>query len=255
MDSGGAMWSRLKRLFRSIFGGIIESAEDPELILKQVIRDMNDKVPQMRENVVQVMGTEKKLRKEVEILEREIVESDYKVKAAIKQGRDEVARLYITAMQEKQVALERSKSQLESAAAAAVQARKFLDNYILQVKKRAAEAQQLVNQARAAKMQEQLSQAMASFQVGDDSSTFDEMREKIQRRASTAEARMDLATGGIESQIADVERESLNIQVEDALAAYKRQMGVGQEAAAPAIPAFESESSEKSLGPSDKVRE
>lgn len=242
------MWSRLKRLFRSIFGGIIESAEDPELILKQVIRDMNDKVPQMRENVVQVMGTEKKLRKEVEILEREIVEHDYKVKAAIKQGRDDVARLYITAMQEKQIALDRSKSQLESAGAAATQARKFLDNYILQVKKRAAEAQQLVNQARAAKMQEQLSQAMASFQVGDDSSTFDEMREKIQRRASTAEARMDLATGGIEAQIADVERESLNIQVEDALGAYKRQMGLA--------PAFEAEpTGEKSLGPPERERQ
>ena len=242
------MWSRLKRLFRSIFGGIIESAEDPELILKQVIRDMNDKVPQMRENVVQVMGTEKKIRKEVEILEREIIENDAKVKAAIKQGRDEVARLFITSMQEKQIALDRSKSQLESAAVAAVQARKFLDNYIIQVKKRASEAQQLVNQARAAKMQEQLSQAMASFQVGDDSSTFDEMREKIQRRASTAEARMDLATGGIESQIADVERESLNIQVEDALTAYKQQMGYA--------PAVEAESSgEKSLGPPDRLKQ
>jgi hypothetical protein len=82
------------------------------------------------------------------------------------------------------------------------------------------------------------------------------MREKIQRRASTAEARMDLATGGIEAQIADVERESLNIQVEDALGAYKRQMGVAQEAPASMPVAFDPEStSEKSLGPSDKVRE
>src|ERR1700755_2039166 len=95
---GGQMWSRIKRLFRSVFGGMIESAEDPELILKQVIRDMNDKVPQMRENVVQVMATEKKLQKEVEILTREITEADYKVKAAIKQGRDDVAKLYITQM-------------------------------------------------------------------------------------------------------------------------------------------------------------
>src|ERR1041385_2799831 len=123
------MWNRLKRLFRSVFGGAIERAEDPELILKQVIRDMNDKVPQMRENVVQVMATEKKLQKEVEILTREIREGEYKVKAAITQGRDDVARLYITQMQEKQTALDRAKSQLESASAASVQARKFLDNY------------------------------------------------------------------------------------------------------------------------------
>jgi phage shock protein A len=249
------MWNRLKRLFRSVFGGMIERAEDPELILKQVIRDMNDKVPQMRENVVQVMATEKKLIREVETLEREIMESDYKVKAAIKQGRDDVARLYITSLQEKQTALERSKSQLESARTAAAQAKKFLDNYIIQVKKRAAEAQQLVNEARAAKMQEQLSQAMSSFQIGDDSGTFDEMRERIQRRAAAAEARMDLATGGIDQQIQDIERESLNLQVEDALSAYKRQMGVADSSSSsPAPPSIEREAAEKSLGPSDKAK-
>jgi phage shock protein A len=248
------MWNRIKRLFRSVFGGLIESAEDPELILKQVIRDMNDKVPQMRENVVQVMATEKKLQKEVEILTREINEAEYRVKAAIKQERDDVAKLYIAQMQEKQTALDRSKSQLESAKVAAVQAKKFLDNYIIQVKKRAAEAQQLVNEARAAKMQEQLSQAMASFQVGDDSSTFEEMRERIQRRSAAAEARMDLATGGIENQIQDIERESLNLQVEDTLSAYKRQMGLGEPAAAPPAPRVEREPAEKSLGPADRAK-
>ncbi|MFL6278119.1 MAG: PspA/IM30 family protein [Blastocatellia bacterium] len=248
------MWNRIKRLFRSVFGGLIESAEDPELILKQVIRDMNDKVPQMRENVVQVMATEKKLQKEVEILTREINEAEYRVKAAIKQERDDVAKLYIAQMQEKQTALDRSKSQLESAKVAAVQAKKFLDNYIIQVKKRAAEAQQLVNEARAAKMQEQLSQAMASFQVGDDSSSFEEMRERIQRRSAAAEARMDLATGGIENQIQDIERESLNLQVEDTLSAYKRQMGLGEPASPAPAPRVEREPAEKSLGPADRAK-
>src|SRR5262245_34687276 len=247
------MWARLKRLFRSIFGGLIEKAEDPELILQQTIRDMREKVPQMQNNVVQVMATEKLLQKEVSTLEKEIKEYDAKVKAAISSNRDDIARTYITALQEKQTALDRARQQLETAHAASEQAKKFLDKYILQVKKRTAEAQQLVNEARAAKMQEQLSQAMASFQVGDDAGSFDEMREKIQRRAAAAEARMDLATGGVESQIADIERESLNLQVEDMLSAYKQQMGMGQTAA---TPSFESES-EKTLGPSDraKVRE
>jgi len=250
------MWQRLKRLFRSIFGGIIERAEDPELILQQTIRDMREKVPQMQNNVVQVMATQKLLDKEVTILEREIKEFDAKVKAAIAQGRDDIAKTYITALQEKQVAMDRSRAQLVTATAASEQAKKFLDNYILQVRKRTAEAQQLVNEARAAKMQEQLSQTMASFQIGDDAGSFQEMREKIQRRSAAAEARMDLATGGVESKIQDIERESLNIQVEDTLLAYKRQMGLVPDApSAPAPPALESDSvAGKSLGPSDKAK-
>jgi phage shock protein A len=250
------MWNRLKRLLRSIFGGIIESAEDPELILQQTIRDMREKVPQMQNNVAQVMATEKLLQKEVTTLEREIVDYDAKVKAAIKQGRDDIARTYITALQEKQIALERSRAQLETARAATDQAKKFLQNYILQVKKRTAEAQHLVNEARAAKMQEQLAQTMSSFQIGDDAGSFEEMREKIQRRSAAAEARMDLATGGVEAQIQDIERESLNIQVEDTLSAYKQQMGLAPErpAAVPAPPVLDREPAEKSLGPSDRAK-
>ena len=250
------MWNRLKRLFRSVFGGILEKAEDPELILQQTIRDMREKVPQMQNNVVQVMATEKLLQKEVTTLEREIKEYDAKVKASITQGRDDIARTYITALQEKQIALDRSRAQLETSHAASEQAKRFLDNYILQVKKKTAEAQQLVNEARAAKMQEQLSQTMASFQIGDDAGTFQEMRDRIQRRAASAEARMDLSTGGVESQIQDIERESLNIQVEDTLTAYKQQMGLvpAVSQSTPAPPRIESESAEKSLGSSDRAK-
>jgi phage shock protein A len=251
------MWARLKRLFRSVFGGLIEKAEDPELILQQTIRDMREKVPQMQNNVVQVMATEKLLQKEVTMLEREIKDYDAKVKAAIQSNRDDIARTYITALQEKQTSLERSRQQLETSHAASEQAKKFLDNYILQVKKRAGEAQQLVNEARAAKMQEQLSQTMASFQIGDEAGTFQEMRERIQRRSAAAEARMDLSTGGVETQIQDIEREALNMQVEDTLDAYKRQMGLAPEVSAstPAPPSIQSDSAgEKSLGPSDRAK-
>ncbi|HEU4389571.1 MAG TPA: PspA/IM30 family protein [Blastocatellia bacterium] len=249
------MWNRIKRLFRAIFGGIIEKAEDPELILQQTIRDMREKVPQMQSNVAQVMATEKLLQREVTTLEREIIEYDAKVKASIKAGRDDIAKTYITALQEKQTALDRSKAQLEQSHNATESAKKYLQNYILQVKKRTAEAQQLVNEARAAKMQEQLAATMASFQVGDDAGTFDEMREKIQRRAASAEARMELASGGVEAQIQDIERESLNLQVEDTLAAYKRQMGLAQEPAVsvPAPPAIEADAA-KTLGPSEKPK-
>ncbi len=245
------MWQRLKRLFRAIFGGIIEKAEDPELILQQTIRDMREKVPQMQNNVAQVMATQKLLEKEVVTLEREIVDYDAKVKAAVKQGRDDIARTYITALQEKQIALERAKAQLETSTRATEQAKKFLQNYILQVKKRTSEAQQLVNEARAAKMQEQLSQTMASFQVGDDAGTFDEMRERIQRRAASAEAKMDLATSGTEAQIMDIERESLNLQIEDSLLAYKRQMGLVPDSP---LSVGGDAGGEKTLGPSERSK-
>ena len=134
------MWERFKRLLRSIFGGFIERAEDPELILQQVIRDMRDKVPQMNENVAQVMTTQKLLEKDVATLEKDIGQFDAKIRAAIKQGRDDIATTYISAMQEKQGALERSRQQLEAARKASEQAIRFRDNYLLQLKKKQTES-------------------------------------------------------------------------------------------------------------------
>ena len=38
------MWRRLTRMVRSFFGFFISVAENPEIILEQNIRDMNDQV-------------------------------------------------------------------------------------------------------------------------------------------------------------------------------------------------------------------
>ena len=247
------MWSRIKRLFRSVFGGIIDKAEDPELVLQQVIRDMRDKVPQMNENVAQVMATQKLLEKETANLEREIQTQDAKVKAAIKQGRDDIARMYISSMQEKRTSLARSTEQLELSKKASQQAVRFRDNYILEMKKRSAEAMQLINQSRQARIQEQLAQTMASFQIGDDAGSFDEMRDKINRRAAAAEAKMELSTTGIDAQLQDIERDAANIEVDDTLAAYKRDMGFAKESA-PISMGSDLGSSEKTLGPAERSK-
>lgn len=247
------MWNRIKRLFRAVFGGLIDKAEDPELVLQQVIRDMRDKIPQMNENVAQVMATQKLLEKEVSALEREITELDAKIKAAIKQGRDDIAKTYISSLQEKQTSLERSREQLEQSKIASQKAMQFRDNYLLQMKKRSAEAMQLINQAKQAKMQEQLATTMATFQVGDEANSFDEMRDKINRRAASAEARMELATTGVDTKIQEIEREAFNIQVDDTLAAYKRQMGVASDSIGASL-GGETSTGEKSLGPGERAR-
>ncbi|MCS6807017.1 MAG: PspA/IM30 family protein [Acidobacteriota bacterium] len=248
------MWERLKRLLRSIFGGLIERAEDPELILQQVIRDMRDKIPQMNENVAQVMATQKLLEKEVATLEREIKELDGKIRAAIKQGRDDIATMFISAMQEKQNSMERATQELASARAASEQAKKFRDSYLLQLKKKQAEAMQLISEHKRARLQEQLAQTMASFQIGDDAATFDEMREKVARRVASAEAKIDLATSSVESEIAEIEREAFSMQVNDTLAAYKRQMGLAVEGPASSPSVSVESSQEKTLGPSEQAR-
>jgi phage shock protein A len=211
---------------RAMFGGIVEKTEDPERILQQTIRDMRDRVPELNNSVVQVMATERLLAKNKERLETQVVELDSKIKASVKMGRDDIATAYIGQLQQAQVDLQKTSQQLDHATSASKQAVKARDNYLLQMQKRSAEAMQLINQSKQAKLQEQLAQTMETFQLGDDASTFNEMRDRIDRRAAAAEAKMQLGAAGVETQMQDIEREAMDMQLQDKLLEYKRDMGL-----------------------------
>jgi phage shock protein A len=122
--------------------------------------------------------------------------------------------------------LQKTSQQLEHATLASKQALKARDNYVLQMQRRTAEAMQLINQSKQAKLQEQLAQTMESFQIGDDASTFDEMRDKIDRRAAAAEAKLQLGSASVDNQMQDIEREAMDMQLQDKLLAYKQEMGL-----------------------------
>ena len=220
------LWARLKRVFFASTGAALDKIENPELVLQQTIRDMRDRVPELNNSVAQVMATERLLLKQKENLSTQVVELDSKIKASVKMGRDDIATAYIGQLQQAQQDLERTTVQASHAQNASQQALKARDNYVLNMKKRTAEAMQLISAAKQAKLQEQLAQTMDTFNIGDDASTFNEMREKIDRRVAAAEAKLQLGSSSVDAQMQDIEREAMDIQLQDKLLEYKQQMGM-----------------------------
>jgi phage shock protein A len=166
------------------------------------------------------------LAKNKERLETQVVDLDSKIRASVKMGRDDIATAYIGQLQQAQLDLQKTGQQLDYAQKASQQALKARDNYMLQMQRRSAEAMQLINQSKQAKLQEQLAQTMQSFELGDDASTFNEMRDKIDRRAAAAEAKMQLSSSSVDSQMQEIEREAMDMQLKDRLLEYKQQMGL-----------------------------
>ena len=220
------LWARFKRVFFASTGAALDRIENPELVLQQTIRDMRDRVPELNNSVAQVMATERLLARNKETLAKQVVDLDSKIKASVKMGRDDIATAYIGQLQQVQIDLAKTGQQLEHAGNASKQALKARDNYVLQMQRRTAEAMQLINQSKQAKLQEQLAQTMESFQLGDDASTFNEMRDKIDRRAAAAEAKLQLGSASVDNQMQDIEREAMDMQLQDKLLAYKREMGL-----------------------------
>ncbi len=220
------LWQRVKRIFRAGTGAALDKMEDPEMVLQQTIRDMRERVPDLNNSVAQVMATERLLAKNKERLSEQVVDLDSKIKAAVKMGRDDIATAYIGQLNSSQMELQKTGVQLDHAQSASKQALKARDNYVLNMQKRTAEAMQLISASKQAKLQEQLAQTMETFDLGDDASTFNEMREKIDRRVAAAEAKLQLGSSNVDSQMMDIEKEAMDMQLHDKLLAYKSQMGL-----------------------------
>src|SRR5213593_405603 len=112
------MWRRLVRVVRSFVGFFISVAENPEIILEQNIRDMNDQVPRMNESIAMVKANVTLLEREEAQYKTDLADLTAKVKAAIQAGRDDLAGSFAAQLEQVRSALARNQGQLTSGRAA-----------------------------------------------------------------------------------------------------------------------------------------
>ena len=235
------MWQRLRRVFRSMFGWMIASAEDPELILEQNIRDLNDQVPKMNESIAMVKANVTLLEKENQKYKNDIGEATSKVKAAIQAGRDDIATTYATQLQTLKAGLMRNEQQLAGARQAFDKAMQVKQAFLREKDKKTNEAMTALRDARRSKWQSKVADAMESFQVAGIDATHDEMLQKIQEQTAVNEARMDMALSNVDTQGLKIEEDAEKIRAQELLKQFKTEMGMD-------APPAEAAGGDKTLG-------
>jgi phage shock protein A len=213
---------------RSFFGLFVRGLENPELMLKQYMDDMKAQVPRLNDSVAEVMKQEIMLRGQSEKLQKQVKDLDQQVIAAVKLGPqyEEEAKLLLSKMEQAKADLTQTQSMLQTASAASEQAKRARDDYMRQMQMKIQEAQSALSRVKQAKMQEQLSSMMMTFQTGDTSDTLERMTSKIDERAAKAQAQMELATNSVDSRLREVQRASMQGDVDAKLLEYKRQLGL-----------------------------
>lgn len=220
------MLRRLWMVIRSFFGALLRRTEDPEVLLRQYIDDMRSRVPKLRAAVAEVLATEYQLKQQAEYLKKQIDDYDKQIITALKLGYEEEAKVLIAAKVQAEESLQDTLEQLETARRASQQARAALEDYQREMERKIAEARRLIGQAQLAKLQEELAQAMASFEVGTPTDVLERMRLKVQERLAQAQARAEVATADTSSRKREIKRATASIGIEERLLEYKRQLGM-----------------------------
>jgi phage shock protein A len=243
------MWERLSRVIRSFIGFFISVAEDPELILQQNIRDMNDQVPRMNESIAMVKANVTLLEKEEAKYKDDIANLTAKVKAAIQANRDDLAGSFAAQLEQTKSALARNQGQLATARAAFEKAMTVKQAFMREKERKTQEALNAIADYRRAQWQKKVADAMEQFEVAGISQTHDEMVRKIEEMTAVNEARMDMAMSNVDQQKVKIEEEAQKLQASELVKQFKIEMGLAApDTAAASLPA------EKTIGSKEPQR-
>src|SRR5499427_2205246 len=220
------MFKRLSRVFRSFFGFFISVAENPELILEQNIRDMNDQVPRMNESIAMVKANVTLLEREEAKYKNDVGDLTAKVKAAIQAGRDDIAGSFAAQLEQVKSALARNQGQLTTARAAFDKAMTVKQAFMQEKDRKTQEALNAIADHRRAQWQKKVADVMEQFQVAGISQTHDEMVRKIEEETAVNEARMDMALSNVDQQRVKIEDEAEKLQASELVKQFKIEMGL-----------------------------
>ena len=238
------MWQRFVRWVRSIFGGALEAVENPELILKQAIRDMRDKIPKINQNLAKMRGGLNLLQKEYEDYatnERKLIA---RVKAALEGGDESLAADYAIRLKQTQSAKERSFEQMEKAKEAYEKAVEFKQDYMREMNKKVVEAQQAMREHQASKWKAEVAEVFETFEIGDVDQTVDEMMQKLREKTAMAEGKLEMAVESVDMREIELEKRAEQMEAQELLKQFKVEWGLESQDA-------ESPVAEKTVGPAE----
>jgi len=225
-----SIWTRFKRVLRSIFGGAISALEDPRLILEQNIRELNDQVPKMNENIATVKANVMLLQKEVKKYEMEQTDLTSKIKAGIQANRDDIAQRYALRLEQVREGMVRTKEQLKYGSAAYDKALQVKKTFMREKERKIQEAKDALRAHERAKWQARVADTLEQFEVGGIDQTHDEMLQRINEETARNEARMELALDSVDTDAFRIEEDAEQIRAAELVKQFKLEMGMNDTA-------------------------
>lgn len=221
-----AFFDRIADILKANVNDMIDKAEDPVKMVKQLIIEMEEQVDEATKGLGQAMGSQKVAAKELADAQAKAADWNDKAKLALKNGDEDLARKALDV----KVGLDEQVAQLQAS----------YDNITAQVDKLRDQVQTLrmkLDEARSrqnvliarAKMASASTEVNSSINMTNIDSAFaklDKLERKIVEQESVAEAYTEI-NGGYEGSVmddfADMEHKSA---VDSELARLKEEMGI-----------------------------
>jgi phage shock protein A len=202
-----ALLERVATLMRANLNDLIDKAEDPEKMIKQVILDMQNQLLQVKTQVAIAIADQHLLAKKASENEEKEAEWMRKAEMAVEKKDDALARAALErAMGYKELAgnfhqqVADQKTEVENLKAALQK----LDGKLAEAQSK---SDLLIARHRRARVSKKASEAKMALDAGAGSNTFDRMKERVTRAEAVSQAWAEMTSDDVDDRFAAMEKE------------------------------------------------
>jgi len=211
----GNLFKRISDVISANLNELVDRVEDPERMIKQLIREMEENISCAREGVIDAIASEKQLAKELENQRRLAAECHERARRALEGGNEALAREALLRKKEHDDLIEGLQVSWESAQRTSERLKSQLRALEAKLEEAQLKKGTLVARQRAAQAADRMDVLRDRFQTGLDlNKSFGRMASKVDEMEARVEARDDLC-----GEYSQVEREFLKMEVDAAVEA------------------------------------
>ena len=183
-----AIFERLSDLVRSNINDLIDKAEDPEKMVKQIIIDMEEQLRKSTQGLGTAMGSLNQVKKQLEVAQEQSNTWQAKAKTCLEQGNEELAKQAL----ENKVKQDKMVSQYQEMVSSMESQVNEIKSQVDMLKQKLEEAiskqAMLVARSRMADAKADMAKTLGSMDSKSAFAKMDKMEQKIEAKESQADA-------------------------------------------------------------------
>ncbi len=217
-----ALLERVSTLVRANLNDLIDKAEHPEKMIKQVILDMQNQLLQVKTQVAIAIADQHLLDKKKKENEERVTDWMRKAELAVDKKQDDLARAALQRVESYRELSESFAQQLVDQKAQVENLKSALRNLEQKLTEAQAKADVLVAQHRRARAVGKASDAKMAAGNGSSANAFNRMKHKVAHAEAHSNAKAEIAADDMEDRLAALEKED---RIEQLLADMKAKRG------------------------------
>ena len=205
-----ALLERVSTLIRANLNELIDKAEHPEIMIKQVILDMENQLLQVKTQVAIAMADQHLLEKKQKENEDKIADWNRKAEMAVGKKQDDLARAAIERSLHYKQMSENFRQQVADQTAQVETLKNALNKLTQKLEEARSRSELLISQNRRARTLSKAADAQSAISGPDHGATFDRMKHKVMRQEAIGHAKTDLLSSeaaSVEDRFAQMEKE------------------------------------------------